>query len=813
MNLEMWKISKRVRAGNFLNISLIFLALSLIFLFKNNYPVINTVKVSWLVFFIPFLFFLSAFLIRKVKKIRTTNILVFLMIIALVFVVKIPVLLQIEGVYHSDDAVIGLMSKHMVEGKPMPLFFYGQRYLGSSYMLINTLFFLLLGKSILTLTITALFLFSLFIYIQYITFSEFFDPLIGYLSIGFYVTAGGILMKNIFSIGGNFPLVYILLALILYFSLKIAVKNELNWVFVLGFLVGFGFWTHQITFIFSLVSVLLIVMKKNLKAIVSFSVSFFMGILPYFLHEVFNSFINLRFTFFGGTQASEVTSFHARGANLIKGLLNIFPWRMPIILVIIIYGLFIYFISRCVFLLYKNRKISAELVISLAFISFVFIYLFSPFSKNYIQRYFMPVYVLLPIPLFLAFKSSSKKISFKKKIFLLPGVAFLSFLVVFGVIDHNYFGKAAKKKKGFRQALINNLKETGMQNWYTRNYNNTYILSFLSLEDLKITNGTIERYFPYLLDYYQSPVRNIYLIRKKGGYLKKILDSYGIGYQLKKVGPMWLFSDIRWHLNTWNLKAKILKKIPRINIEHKFDDLITITVDGIQLTDEAMDRLRLNIRVKHPQYPYSITKKISKINGLCKLDLKLPEYLSGRNVICEVFPDVDGTAIAGAKVYKNLDIRSKYFDRDSKFLSGFGPVTDLISGYYRPRNQRLMDDICVKAKQTRIMEKESVILLRNTDNIDQVVLKVYALIDFRKHMWWFPDFSQELYVSLYPNGDFKKYRIVFGENKIIFPVKKPVESPYIKIRLKTKYVVPFVFDEIGRYETGVALGSIDITKR
>src|SRR5262245_23477487 len=34
-----------------------------------------------------------------------------------------------ESYFHSDQAVIGLMAKHLAEGRSFPLFFYGQEYM------------------------------------------------------------------------------------------------------------------------------------------------------------------------------------------------------------------------------------------------------------------------------------------------------------------------------------------------------------------------------------------------------------------------------------------------------------------------------------------------------------------------------------------------------------------------------------------------------------------------------------------------------------------------------------------------------------
>lgn len=51
-------------------------------------------------------------------------------------------------VLDSDEAVVGLMARHITQGKPIPTFFYGQHYMGSLDALLVAAGFRLLGTSI-----------------------------------------------------------------------------------------------------------------------------------------------------------------------------------------------------------------------------------------------------------------------------------------------------------------------------------------------------------------------------------------------------------------------------------------------------------------------------------------------------------------------------------------------------------------------------------------------------------------------------------------------------------------------------------------
>jgi len=73
-------------------------------------------------------------------------------------------LIQNHGVsFDSDEAVVGLMARHINQGKPIPTFFYGQDYMGSLDALLVAVGFRVCGESIQTIRLVqmALYLLSL----------------------------------------------------------------------------------------------------------------------------------------------------------------------------------------------------------------------------------------------------------------------------------------------------------------------------------------------------------------------------------------------------------------------------------------------------------------------------------------------------------------------------------------------------------------------------------------------------------------------------------------------------------------------------
>ena len=59
-----------------------------------------------------------------------------------------------EAYFDSDQAIVGLMAKHITEGRSWPLFFYGQEYMLAVEAWVMAPVFLVLGPSVFALHLT-----------------------------------------------------------------------------------------------------------------------------------------------------------------------------------------------------------------------------------------------------------------------------------------------------------------------------------------------------------------------------------------------------------------------------------------------------------------------------------------------------------------------------------------------------------------------------------------------------------------------------------------------------------------------------------
>jgi 4-amino-4-deoxy-L-arabinose transferase-like glycosyltransferase len=76
----------------------------------------------------------------------------FLLVMLVALIARVLLLASAAVSFHSDEAIVGLMARHILQGE-RPTFFYGQAYMGSLDSWLVALGFSLLGESVLTIRI------------------------------------------------------------------------------------------------------------------------------------------------------------------------------------------------------------------------------------------------------------------------------------------------------------------------------------------------------------------------------------------------------------------------------------------------------------------------------------------------------------------------------------------------------------------------------------------------------------------------------------------------------------------------------------
>lgn len=97
---------------------------------------------------------------REISTAMRRDVPLLLLFVLLGAVIRLDLLCATNFGIDSDEAIVGLMAKHFIEGKGLPIFYYGQDYMGSLEPLLVALLFLCFGVSSVALLAVPL-LFSL----------------------------------------------------------------------------------------------------------------------------------------------------------------------------------------------------------------------------------------------------------------------------------------------------------------------------------------------------------------------------------------------------------------------------------------------------------------------------------------------------------------------------------------------------------------------------------------------------------------------------------------------------------------------------
>ena len=498
---------------------------------------------------------------------KTTNY-ILIVISILILATGIKSFLLIRGVvpFNSDEAIVGLMARHILMGE-LPLLFYGQAYMGSLDAFLVALFFLMFGQKVLLIRIVQIILYLLVIITTMLIIET------AHSSRKMAIVAGLLLafptvnmtLYTTASLGGYgeallFGNLTLLSGIWIWRLLEINSNSFLDgypkilpltifW----GFIAGVGFWTNAITGVYSIPIALIlgyriIKVVKSIKIIlivfVSATLGFLTGSLPWWIYAIQNGWTtSLKELFGGAIQNTSMTSFQAIFDHLINlvllGIPVIFGFRPPweiwwLLLPILPFALFGW---GYIFYLWA-KKISKTNHLAYLDLSIIGIFstsviglIFTPFGNDPSGRYFLPITIIFT---FIAVDAIVNMTRRKLIQFIIPGLLIIyqlggiiqssnryppgittQFFSV-SVIDHRYDDE-----------LIRFLKNEGEYNGYT-NYWVSYPLAFLSEETLIFIPS-----LPYHLDLNYTPRDNRYQ-----PYVERVQNANRVAYILTNNPPL-----------------------------------------------------------------------------------------------------------------------------------------------------------------------------------------------------------------------------------------------------------------------------------
>lgn len=431
------------------------------------------------------------------------------MLLLIAVVIRLPFFPLLSGLFHSDDALAFLTSKHIAEGQLPAIYHYGQNYLGTLPYHLYALIFKFTGPSILAMAIVYVLFYLAFIVIQFILFKELTTSTkLSALLALFYCLPIGELLGASFLFGGHISIYLFLGSLCIYLSLLVYKYERIDLLPFIGLLLGLAFWTHPIVLIYGICSVLFIVWRYRfkIKMFLTLAAFFFLGFFPAVLYEINNKFGILRFLFSGQKYSSHLGE-KIRGVfqeiqHLLTPKINFWNW-----LFIGFLGLgIIIILVTCI----RKKRLYPELVFVVFFLALPIIYIFSKFSAPELAgtRYLYPLYFAIPYLLFSPLRLLPAK-------FRTAGLAaLLTLITLVPNAKETYLNyREIKHSNESLKDILEACAKTGEKYW-AGEFWEVILLTGLSKEKIIGWSYSHEDYYPYRLMYFNDGRNNNFLFFK-----------------------------------------------------------------------------------------------------------------------------------------------------------------------------------------------------------------------------------------------------------------------------------------------------------
>ncbi len=505
------------------------------------------------------------------------------MVILAAILWKIALLAMNAFPFNADEAIVGLMARHILGGE-RPIFFYGQAYMGSLDAWLTAAGFALFGSQVWVIRLVQTVLYALtiggVILLGRVGFGSWNHGILAGLLLA--VPPVNTTLYTSVSLGGyGEALLLGVVGLLLGFWMSQAGrKPHPAWWFAWGCLAGLGLWANAISWVFFLPMGIYLLSwltgstkrlnwQRSLLTILSGLAGGLFGSLPWWIYALQHGFGGLLGELFGGAVAVEGGSWLLRSLNhsvnfLLLGLPAALgmrpPWEVRWLALPLLPLALGFWIVAGVFLFRRRsaddpqRKVFLVLAGIIGVLALLFI--FTPFGVDPSGRYFLP----FAIPL--ALGAGGWLLALKPR--YLAGILAGLVLVfnLWGTLDcalknppgiTTQFYKPAQVDQSKMPELVNFLLSEEETRGYTT-YWAAYPLAFLTNEtilftprlpyhlDLTYTNRD-ERYAPYAEAVAQS-AHVAYISTRNPALDERLRTEFsrlGITWQEKQIGDFYVF--------------------------------------------------------------------------------------------------------------------------------------------------------------------------------------------------------------------------------------------------------------------------------
>ena len=222
---------------------------------------------------------------------------------------------------NSDEGTMGLMALHIAYHGALPIFFYGQNYMGALEAYLGAFFFLIFGPSLFALRLGMILLFALFQCALYLLISQLYTKRYALASTALLCLGSPELFsRQLRAVGGALEtLLFGTLTLLLATSLilsyqggqEAASRGRLLCYACLGLVMGLGIWSHMLILPFIAMALLFLFVycrrEWQRRVILCWLAGLLLGLLPLLIYDIQHPLQNALFTLisvYGGTATS-----------------------------------------------------------------------------------------------------------------------------------------------------------------------------------------------------------------------------------------------------------------------------------------------------------------------------------------------------------------------------------------------------------------------------------------------------------------------------------------------------------------------------
>jgi len=355
-----------------------------------------------------------------------------LLILLVALSLRLGLLFSGQRYVDGDDAVVGMMAKHILTRGERPLFYYGQPYGGGHVIeaYLASLLYLLFGFSSIPLKLVPL-IFSLgVITLTYLLLERFFNERVAILS-GLLLAVSSPFIKSSLKVNGYIETIFFcLLSLFLFLSIYFENERDYGRIALFGLVCGLSYYLFDFALLYLLTCLLFFFVRDKRcffrKSFLIFLFPFLLGVSPLIWINLKTNFLQVRhlihgppLLFEGPKEASKAFPFLANLKGLFIHDLPAFLGPEAVHLFVKKISLFSWihyfiFLFSLTFLIAKTRGSLKNLFFSLLpgrrfslnfkrevwficyFLIFIILYSLSPFAGG-CPRFLLPLYPFIPI--------------------------------------------------------------------------------------------------------------------------------------------------------------------------------------------------------------------------------------------------------------------------------------------------------------------------------------------------------------------------------------------------------------------------------